>query len=314
MIEVWLPIAIVAFLAAVIFLVAYFCYRQAFFSDRKRVIDGFSMPPGKEYQKYYPLMKKWYDQTRAIPHEDVYITSFDGLKLHAKYYEYAPGATVEIMFHGYKGNADSDLCGGIKRCFEIGRSILLVDQRASGRSEGKVISFGINERMDCQSWANYAAQRFGSAVNLILTGISMGAATVIMASELPMPKSVIGVIADCSYSSPEEIIKKTISEMRLPPKLAFPFVKLGAKIFGRFNLMQASPIKAVKNSKLPIIFFHGSADDFVPCCMSERLYAECVSPKRLVIVEGAGHGLSFPVDMKEYLFQLKDFETQTAKI
>ena len=96
-------------------------------------------------------------------------------------------------------------------------------------------------------------------------------------------------------------------DMHLPANLLYPFVKLGARAFGRFEADGISPIEALKNSRLPVIFFHGDADDFVPHSMSVENFEACITEKRLVTVEGAGHGLCFLVDPDKYLSELKDF-------
>ena len=114
--------------------------------------------------------------------------------------------------------------------------------------------------------------------------------------------------ADCGYTSAKEIIKKVLRDMHLPADFFYPFVKLGAKIFGRFDLDSYSPIESMKKCKLPVIFIHGDADDFVPYSMSEENYAACAAPeKRLVITKGAGHGLCLPIDPQGYLAHLSSF-------
>ena len=95
--------------------------------------------------------------------------------------------------------------------------------------------------------------------------------------------------------------------MKLPPKLCYPFVKLGAKLFGKFDLEEISPIEAVRQSLLPILFFHGDTDDFVPHDMSLRNSQACATRNKIVIIKGAGHGLCFPVDPETYLREMHDF-------
>jgi fermentation-respiration switch protein FrsA (DUF1100 family) len=238
----------------------------------------------------------------------VQITSFDGLVLRGRYYEYAPGAPIELMLHGYRGESERDMSGGVQRCFALGRSSLVVDQRSCGRSEGTVITFGAKEHKDCLYWVEYMVKRFGPDVKIILTGISMGAATVVMASGCDLPKNVIGVLADCGCSSAREIIKLVIrNRIGLPPDLAYPFVRLGAKLFGGFDPDTASPVDYIKNTKVPVIFYHGDADDFVPSYMSQDMFDACPSRKELVIIPGAAHGLSFPKDPDTYLRTLSAF-------
>ena len=251
-------------------------------------------------------------EIKAIPCKEISITSFDGLTLYGRYYECTPGAPIELMFHGYRGSAERDLCGGVQRCFALGRNALIVDQRTSGKSGGKVISFGINESRDCHSWVNFMISHFGPEVQIILTGISMGAATVMIAAGQPLPKNVIGALADCGYTSAKAIIKKVMRQIHLPADLLYPVVKLSAKLYGRFDLEEFSPIDSMKHCTVPIIFAHGEADDFVPCDMSRENYEACTAPKAILTVPGAGHGLSYPVDEDAYLNALRNFSFQTT--
>jgi len=119
---------------------------------------------------------------------------------------------------------------------------------------------------------------------------------------------VVGILADCGYTSSEAIIKKVMRDMHLPAGLLYPFARLGAKLFGGFDPNASSPIDAMKRCRLPIIFFHGDNDGYVPHSMSEENYAACVSEKKkLVIVKGAGHGLCFPMDKEAYYKELDGF-------
>ena len=305
MIWIWILLA----LTAAVLLAAFGCYCYAFYAPPRKPLrqDIIEIPKGEIYEVYREKMENWVREVRAMPHEDVQIVSFDGLKLYGKFYEYAPGAPIELMFHGYRGSAERDLPGGVERCFRVGRSALIVDQRCSGRSDGRSITFGINEHRDCLRWIEFVIDRFGPDVKLILTGISMGAATVLTAAGEKLPENVIGVLADCGYSSAKEIMYHVIRSMRLPPKLCYPFVKLGAKLFAHFDLEETSPLKAMKNCTLPVIFFHGEDDDFVPCHMSRDVFDACKSRKRLVTIPGAGHGLAYAVDPERYLSELADF-------
>ena len=305
MILIWILLA----LGALTLLAAYLCYRMAFYSAPRKPAreDVIEIPEGEIYELFRPAMEAWGRETRAMAHEDMEITSFDGLTLRGKYYEFAPGAPIELMFHGYRGSSERDLSGGVQRCFALGRSALIVDQRCSGTSEGSVITFGVREHRDCLSWVDFMVKRFGPEVKIILTGISMGASTVVMAAGRELPDNVIGVLADCGFCSAREIILEVIRQMGLPPKLGYPFVKLGAKLFARFDLEEYSPMEALKTATKPIIFFHGGADDFVPCWMSEKMYEACPTRKRLVVIPGAGHGLAFPVDQEGYLKAAGEF-------
>ena len=306
---IFLLLGIAVILALLTLLITYLCFRIVFYAPRKQEpsTDAIPLPEGEIYEPYHPMMKKWILEARSFPQEDHYITSHDGLKLHAKYFEYAPGAVTEIMFHGYRGSAERDLSGGIQRCFALGRNVLLVDQRTSCGSEGSVISFGINEHRDCLAWIDYTVKTFGPDVKLVLTGISMGASTVLMAAGKPLPPNVVGILADCGFSSPKKIIKKCAKDMHYPVKLIYPFIKLAAKVFGHFDLEEYSPLEAMKTCNLPILFFHGENGDYVPCDMSREVYEACTSPKKLVTVPGADHGLVYLVDNQKYFQSVVEF-------
>lgn len=294
---------------AAILAIAYVCYRMGFYAPPRQSTDpdAITYPEGDIYVPFYPDMKRWTLEARAMNPEKMEITSFDGLKLQGKYYEFAPGATIELMFHGYRGDAERDLSGGVQRCFRLGHSALIVDQRCCGSSEGSTITMGIYESRDCLDWIDCILNRFGDGVRIILTGISMGASTVMMASDKNLPENVIGILADCGYHSPREIVKTIIRGMGIPDWLGYPFAWLGAKIYGHFDLEADTPVDALRNCSVPVIFFHGEDDAYVPCCMSKLCYDACASRKKLVTVPGAGHGLSFPVDQDGYIQAVKDF-------
>ena len=305
----WILAGLLILPSAAAAVISYVCFRMAFHVPTRTApaSDEIDIPEGEIYEPFRPQMEAWTKEVRAMPREHFTVKSFDGLTLHGDYFEYAPGAPIELMFHGYRGSAERDLSGGVQRCFLLGRSVLLVDQRTSSRSEGRVISFGINKHRDCLTWVAFMVKHFGPEVKIILTGISMGAATVCMTADKNLPPNVLGILADCGYSSPKEIIQKVIGEMGIPPRLGYPFVKLGARLFGRFDLEEDSPEQALKNAKVPVIFYHGENDAFVPCDMSRRNYEVCSSRKALITIPGAGHGLSYPVDPQRYLQTLQDF-------
>lgn len=300
-------------LAAIVLLISYICFRMAFYVPKKEVIgpDDYPIPDGDIYEPHREQMVSWMKQMRALPSQIYQITSHDGLKLQGKYYQCDPNGILEIMFHGYRGNAERDLCGGVQRAFALGHNVLIVDQRTAGHSEGKVISFGVNESKDCLGWVELATRQWPD-MPILLTGISMGAATVLLAAGQPLPPQVIGVLADCGYTTAEEIMKVVIKSINLPPKLCYPFVKLGARVFGHFDLDAANATAALRCCKVPVIFFHGESDDFVPCYMSQKNYEACPTRKKLVIIPGAGHGLSYVIDPEGYLRELSDFFPSNA--
>ncbi|MBR5242535.1 MAG: alpha/beta hydrolase, partial [Clostridia bacterium] len=210
------------------------CFFKIFYRQKEQT-ERYPIPPGEIYEAYRDQLIAWMMEIDEMPHEDVEIKSFDGLTLRGRYYEYKKGAPTEILFHGYRGTSYRDLCGGVYRTHALGRNALIVDHRASGRSEGKIITFGARESRDILSWVEYFVRERDPDARIIITGISMGAASVLTASGYPLPKNVVGILADCGYTSTKEIIKKVIRDMKLPANILYPFVRLGAILFGRFD-------------------------------------------------------------------------------
>lgn len=241
-----------------------------------------------------------------MPCERVKIKSHDGLTLFARYFHVKDGAPLEIQLHGYRSMSVRDFSSSGVECVREGYNLLLVDQRAHGESEGRVISFGINERRDCLRWIEYARERFGDGQKIFLVGLSMGAATVLMASGEDLPDSVVGVIADCPYSSQSEIIASVGKGMRVPAFITKLIAPIGAALFGGFSLLETTPIKAVERARVPILIIHGEEDGLVPCEMSEDMAKK--NPKiRLEKFPGADHGLSYLVDTERYRRVVREF-------
>lgn len=312
----WIVFSIVVGIAFLILLTSFICFMMAFYASRKvdKNAPEFDIPPGKIYEPYREQMIAWMKEAKAMPCREFTMRSFDGLTLHGKYYECKKGAPIELMMHGYRGTAERDLCGGIQRCFSLGRNCLIIDQRACGKSDGHVITFGVKEHRDCLDWVDLIIKNIDKDARIILCGISMGASTVLMASAKELPKNVVGVLADCGFTSAKEIIQKVIRQMGLPAKLLYPFVRLGALVFGGFNLEETPAVEAVKNAKVPVILYHGTTDDFVPCEMSVKNFEACKAAKQLVTIENAGHGLCYLVEPQKYLETLAEFSREHYKI
>jgi len=300
MIEAIIVGSVVAFLALLFLLISYLAYRRAFHSTPDPNADFYRVPSDDQYGPYRERMISLIGKLDNTPYESVSIVSYDGLVLHARYYHVADGAPIHIKCHGYRSAGVRDICAGCQIANDLGHNSLVIDQRAHTKSQGKVISFGINERYDCLSWVNYLIDRFGKDTKIILAGVSMGAATVLMASGLDLPENVVCVFADCPYSSPWGIIKKVCGDMGLPKKLCFPFAWTAARLFGKFDLLECSAISEVKKSRVPILIIHGEDDRFVPCEMSREIAKSNPDAVTLVTIPDAGHVLCYFVQSDYY--------------
>ena len=257
--------------------------------------------------------------------ELVSITSYDGLKLSAYYLpsgqpdeSAAPTKdassvgtegqsavhrpkNVLLLMHGYRAGGLTDFAGLYRFYHEQGYNLLVPFQRSHGPSEGRFICFGVKERYDCRDWAEYAVRRAGKDCNLYLSGISTGCATVLMAAGLPLPSNVRGIIADCGFTSPKDILKTVLKrDYHLP---AFPLMNLTellTKWRAGFGYSDASTLGAMKNCRIPVLFIHGEKDSFVPVQMTLDNYMACTAPKELLLVPGAPHAAACLQDPELY--------------
>lgn len=279
---------------------------------------AFDNPP-KKHRKAYDLhpdcknpekLRAMIDAVQQAAHEDAWITSFDGLRLHGRCFSVREGAPLIIMMHGYRSIGDIDASGAFPMLRALGCNMLIPDQRAHGTSEGRTIAFGIHERRDCAAWVRWAAERFGADTPMALYGVSMGAATVLMTSDDPAIKpQVCCVVADCGYTSPAEIVRKVCrQDMHLPDNLLFPPVRLFGRLLGHFDLSDGGAAVSVTRTDLPILFIHGDQDGFVPTEMSVRMHETAAMPdKQLWLCKGANHANSTVTDPAGYADVLSTF-------
>lgn len=300
----WIVITAVAVLAL---LFSRYTYRVCFRVAKDHFEDPYEPMRGKQFHAVQHLIDKSTKIMENTQCEFVTAQSHDGLELHGRFYAVAENAPVIIVFHGYRGPTLRDCAGGFSLGLKMNYNVLAVDQRAHGKSGGRVISFGIKERYDCLTWIEYVRKRFGADTPVILCGVSMGAATVLMSASLNLPKNVRGIIADCPYSSPSAIIRRVSGQMGYPPALAYPFIWLGALLYGGFILNQCDAVRAVRMTDIPILLIHGEDDRFVPCDMSKEIYAGCADHAQLHTFPDAGHGLCYIIDPPHYEKICQDF-------
>lgn len=315
MIGLYIALGVIAFFLLATLVIAYITYRITFYSPDKIQNDIHYMPPDEQTDARRDEMLAMIDAFDAIPYEDVTTTSHDGLKLHARYVRVKDGGPVAICCHGYRGTSIRDFCGAGLIPRSLGQNLLLIDERACRDSEGHAITFGIKERLDILTWIEFVRNTFGENTPISLYGASMGAATVLMVSGLPLPENVTHIVADSPYTAPREIIEKVCRvDMHIPPKLAMPFLSLGAKLFAHININDGNVIEAVKKSPVRILLIHGERDSFVPTEMSRRIAKASPETVTLETFPGAGHVLSYITDQPRYETLVIDYLSNDQKI
>lgn len=286
---------------------AYGIYHLAFFQTPK-----LKMPTAEEWadgSRFLPQIRENVEFVDSLPCDSVQITADDGTLLSAQYCHEADDAPTAIIMHGYRATAMRDTMGLIVLCKKLGFNLLMPDQRAHGRSGGRSITMGARERYDARAWAYWASVRSFGKSSIFLMGVSMGAATVLLASGLDLPDNVRGIIADCGYSSIRDICRTCLPKYlpHVPVGPGYAVGKAGAELFAHFDPDTIDCRKAVAQSNVPILFIHGSADDFVPCSMSRENYAACTSEKELLIIPGATHAMCYYYDTPAYAKAVTDF-------
>ncbi len=240
--------------------------------------------------------------------ERVYTTSHDGLTLAADFVPCENARGTIMLFHGWRSRPLADFGPAVQSYYGKGLNLLLVHQRSRGPSEGRYATFGIHESKDVHRWVQWHGERFGTEAPIVLSGLSMGASTVLMACGEPFAANVRGVIADCGFTSPKEIISSVCRRAHVPVWPVVPLMGLYAKILAGFGFSDDSTVEAMKNASLPIFFAHGEADRFVPCEMTKRAYAACQSKdKTLLLVKEARHGTSYLLERPRYEAAITQF-------
>lgn len=254
----------------------------------------------KVFMKEIESYKIDYSWWETIPSKEVEIKAGEET-LVGTVLEKSGSKKVGICVHGYYGNF-RDLNPWAKILFEEGFSVIAPDLRAHGKSSGQYVSMGYFDKDDIVLWINKAIELFGNDCQIVLFGESMGGATVLMASELNLPSNVKCVVADSAYSNAYQAFEYLVEKRGfLPAFLFLPVANFFSKVFSGCDLKKASPIDSVKKTTLPILFFHGSNDKFVPAYMSKDMFD--VSNKQICsiyLTKGAGHIQSFAKDPEGY--------------
>lgn len=257
------------------------------------------------YGEFRDKGKKWFDHT---PYREVSINSADGLQLGGYYFHNPNARRIVLCVHGYRSSGREDFGNVGKYLLEHDSSLLIIDQRAHGKSAGEYITFGISEASDVIRWKNHIKVNISNTLPIYLYGISMGGATVLYASGRIKDNQVKGIIADCAFSSPEDIFTSVMPDKcRCLLKPLFLGMNAVAVRKSDFSFRNRSVTSAVSKSKVPILFIHGDKDDLVPVNMTYTNYAACVAPKRLTIIRGAGHAMSYMTDAAAYEEALENF-------
>ena len=265
-------------------------------------VDISEMADMARWEEYKKIIRPRSEWVNSQPLEEIYIKARDGIMLHAWYMPCGkPTDKIAVIAHGYTSKG-LDSASHAYYFNHMGFDCIMPDHRAHGGSEGDYIGFGILDRFDCRLWIDYIQKRFGTDKKILLHGTSMGATTVLMTGGMPdLPEAVKGIISDCAFTSPYDVFAHILKrDYHLPE---FPIMHINSVICRKkagYGFKDYSTLDALKSTKCPVLFIHGAEDNFVPTSMTIQNYKACRSPKKLLIVENAGHGASYYENMEQY--------------
>ena len=297
---------LLALLVCVFFSGGYVFYSACFRKKERAWFDENALK-NTPYEKFYQSICDTDRWLRTHNAEDVYITSEDGLKLHGLWVPVQEAKGTVLLAHGYRSTIYVEFRIAVEFFHSLGFNLLLPDQRSHGKSEGKFITFGVKESEDMRGWIRLHNDTFGN-YPMVLYGISMGASTMLYLADQQLPENIRGIIADCGFTSPKEILSSVFKAVtHLPAGPSIWVAGLFAKVFAGFRLDEKNTKQILAASRYPILMIHGAADDFVPCEMTFQGYEACCASKTLLIVEGAEHGYSMIKNPVRYGDTLLEF-------
>lgn len=261
-----------------------------------------------EPSKFDTDLKRAVDSFEALPLEKVELTAKDGATLRGKVLipKKSNGRLI-IACHGARSSGIGEFCFMSEYLYSNGYTLVMPDHRGCANSDGKYMGYGTHESKDTMLWLTYVRTRFPD-LSVFLLGVSMGGATVLMMSDKIDDSAVKGIVADCPYTSAwEEFSYQLKASFHLPDFPILHICNLYCRIFSGYSFKEASPLKAVKNTKKPVLFIHGSDDDFVPVYMQKILFDACPAPKEILTVKGAVHARSYYTNPKAYEAALEHF-------
>lgn len=298
----WLLIALF-FQAGLLLLASYHVYKKIIHkkSDKSEILKNTTT------DKSIDLKITNRDFFNDVLTRDVYVKSRDDLMLHGYYVENNSKQTI-ILIHGYDSNGYRK--GPMAKVFyDHGYNVLSPDLRAHGQSQGSVISMGWPDHYDLLEWIDLV-NAIKPDGQIVLLGVSMGAATILNATGLSLPRNVKAAIADCAFTSPWELYQYQFkNQYHAPTRPILDFVNLFNSIENKSDFKRG-PIDMVAKSKTPTLFIHGGNDPFIPVTMSEKLYLACASPKELLVIEKGQHARSYLADGQLYFAKIFAFIDQ----
>ncbi|MFC4559082.1 alpha/beta hydrolase [Virgibacillus kekensis] len=307
----WLKITlgIFAVLLLIDIIASFYFYNLAIDRNKKEFLQGNQdLEVSAEAMEVF-LDGDWRTWVANQDFDEWTMTSYDGIKLKGYFLEAKePTNKVVVLAHGYLGDAQDMGLYGQYYYEQFGYNIFMADARGHAASGGDYIGFGWHDRLDYIDWINRIVEKYGKDTEIVLHGVSMGAATVLMSAGEELPSNVKAIVADSPYTSVEGMFSYQMDRMyNIPSFPVLPSTSIVSKLQAGYSFTEASALEQVKKAEVPILYIHGNADTFVPTKMAKVLYKNTQSEAELMIVDGAGHGEAFVTEKEKYVERLKTF-------
>ena len=310
-------LAVIAFITLLIFAWVGFVMKTLFHTHAYRKTgdnpNGFSDIMGDDYDKACKMGELVGGEfVKNIP-EKISVKTNDGLTLRGEFYKSLNPNVKQtvICVHGFRGSAIWDFAT-LSMFFLNNFNVVFINHRGHNESDGNEICFGQKACYDMNLWIEKALE-IAPDCDIILHGVSMGGATLLMASDKINNERVKFIVSDCAFMDGGIEMKYMVKYSKYPTFPTTAFCKLWFKWLNKIKMDEQKPIECVKNAKVPILFVHGKSDKFVPFYMGEKLYEACSSEKDYLWSEGAGHGMSYFKSQAEYEKKYLEFVEKYCK-
>lgn len=300
-------------LLALVMLAGYVIFRLASVPGKRAALMNMELLDSQLNNTLPIPVKEGYDFMRSFQPQELTMTAFDGARLRGRWVPAENAKGTFLLLHGWSGSVERDFCCILSVYHNMGMNLLMVDQRAQNQSGGRHMTFGVKESRDAAQWVHYHNAHLG-ACPVIIDGISMGATSALLSMAHDLPRNVRGIIADSGFTSPWAIISQVAKQSAKLP--AFPLIYAAAfwcRVLAGYNPRKHCTVEAMKNSKLPVLLIHGTEDKFVPYTMSQEAYDAYEGDKELLLVENAGHGMSYLTDRERCTAVLERFIKKVLK-
>ncbi len=209
------------------------------------------------------FLKNADDFFKNIRYRKTEIYAFDEITLYAKLYTPQSGEADKtvLLAHGYDSSANADFSSLFDFYTKSGFNVLLIHQRAHGKSEGKIKSLGIAEGYDLLSWCHWLEMRFSTGCPIVIHGKDQGAfAALAAASKAELPANVKAVICENAFNSVDDVAKSILkNRFDFLSKLMLPFVRSFYKNAAGFDMRDVTVTRIAKRIRTPVLFISKSS-------------------------------------------------------